>query len=175
MSNSCNFLFNFRNKVTNEIVQTDMFTVYRYIIFTNYALFCVTILTFVISIVLIIFTFYHLNLIRKGSTSVEASKRDRINKYIKMVRSTLYGLIKEKGFNISEDNKKIKDDEILKYKELMFKSRIILILDKEFDVSTLNEDEVRNFLKFLIYYEKKLTTNIYNKGFYENLKEIILK
>jgi len=103
-----------------------MLTVYRYAIFTNYALFCVTVLTFVISIVLIIFTFYHLNLIRKGNTSIEASKRDRISKYINIVRSTLFGLIKEKGFNMTSDNysKNLKDNDILKYKELMFKSRI---------------------------------------------------
>lgn len=154
-----------------------MFTVYRYAVFSNYALFCVIILTFVISIVLIIFTFYHLNLIRNGTTSVEASKRDRINKYIKIVRSTLNGLIIEKGYNISKHdyNKKIKEDEILKYKELMFKSWIKLILDKEFDISILNEDEVCSFLRYLTYYEKELRTNIYNKGFYQNLKEIILK
>jgi hypothetical protein len=168
------------NKSTNEVVDADYLTVYKYVIFKNYAFFSCIVLLITIAITLFVFTIYHLHLINLNVSTNEKSKKAKLIKFMKLIMDTLKGLSKEKEYDLSQyQNVTLGKDDIVKYKNIAFKSknRIIImlknILDPEFDLASLSYEEVLKFYKFAEHSTILYKRNPYYKGFWKNFKDII--
>ncbi len=79
-----------------------------------------------ISIILFIFLIYHISLIKEGNTSNEQLKRSKNIKYMKIIKTTLNNMIKQKKIEI-KPCPFLTDDNIKKYKKIVFESNIHLI------------------------------------------------
>ncbi len=114
------------NKVTNELFEADYMTVYKYVIFKNYAFFSCLVLLITIAVTLFIFSIYHIHLMSLNLSTNEKSKRAKLVKFMKLIMDTLKGLSREKGYDLSNYQTVIlgKED-IAKYKAIAFKSKIL--------------------------------------------------
>jgi hypothetical protein len=114
------------NKVTNELFEADYMTVYKYVIFKNYAFFSCLVLLITIAVTLFIFSIYHIHLMSLNLSTNEKSKRAKLVKFMNLIMDTLKGLSREKGYDLSIYQTVIlgKED-IAKYKSIAFKSKIL--------------------------------------------------
>lgn len=159
----------------NQLIQTNIYTVIRYVIAQNYTFFSSIVMLLAITITLGFFTCYHVYLIWKNFTTAESMKRNKIVKFMEIVKKTLKKVLKERNFENADNVDKneeligkiqLKDDEIKKYIEYCFK-------DDDFDVDNLQTDEVLKFVKFTNFYGKIFEINqFYKGGFIPYLKEI---
>jgi hypothetical protein len=112
------------NKSTNEVVDADYLTVYKYVIFKNYAFFSSIVLLVTISVTLLVFTLYHLYLVKLNISTNEKSKKGKLIKFMKLIMDTLTGLCREKEYDLSNyTNVELDKDDIVKYKNIAFKSK----------------------------------------------------
>ena len=107
------------NTLTKTELNASFFIVVRYLLSTHYAFITTNVMLFVISITLLGFLIYHLNLIRLGFTSTERNKQIKVMRYIRIIRDTLIKIAKlltrkEKKNDIKET---INNEIILNYNE----------------------------------------------------------
>jgi hypothetical protein len=100
--------------------------VIKYLISKYYAFFSANVMLITISIILFIFLIYHISLIKEGNTSNEQLKRSKNIKYMKIIKTTLNNMIKQKKIEI-KPCPFLTDDNIKKYKKIVFESNIHLI------------------------------------------------
>lgn len=101
-------------------------TVFKYVIFKNYAFFSAIVMLVTIAITLALFSIYHLYLVNLNLTTNEKSKRNKLVKFMHVVKEGLTGLSKEKGYNIGNFIKvNLKEEEIAKFRNLIFKSKFL--------------------------------------------------
>ena len=152
------------NTLTKTELNASFFIVVRYLLSTHYAFITTNIMLFVITITLLGFFIYHLNLIRLGFTSTERNKQIKIMRYLRIIRDTLVKVAKEKKFNIKE--KKLNENEIKKFKDITFNQ-------PDYNLDLINEEELNNFYSFCIQSLFVFKQNPYQQPFMKNLISIL--
>lgn len=140
------FQTKFYNKLTNEHVETSLIVILKYVISKNYIFFASNVLLLTIGITLLIFSLYHFNLIRLNLTTNEKLKRDKMIKYMTIIKDTMKNLYLSGEFKEGDNNKKrnfteeyskvsnkiqLTKEEEKKYDDIVFNS-IMIILYKIF-------------------------------------------
>ena len=150
---------------SGEKIKGDVMIVMKYVISKHYGFFATTIMLIVIGISLFVFLMYHVNLIRLGYTGAERNKQIKYINIMKMFRKLLIDIGKEK--KIEFVFKKLSSEEINKFKYISF-------CDSEYDINTLSDNEMNLFYNFTEQAVVMFKMNVFNKGFVNNLKEIII-
>lgn len=127
------FQMKFINKFTGEHLETNVYTIIKYITFHYYSFFSGLIMLFAISVILIVFLGYHIYLIKKNYTSNEINKRSKIKRFYELVHKTIL-LYKEKNpdeVDFSQFDNKVKEVQLtedLKKKYKLFCNSKLLVL-----------------------------------------------
>jgi hypothetical protein len=85
-------------------------------------------------------------------------------RYIRIIRDALFNLAKQKNFKLNE--KILKEDEIKKYKDITFNQ-------PDFDLDSLNEEEINTFYYFCVQSLIVFKQNPYKLSFKKNLMNIL--
>jgi len=78
----------------------------KYVISKNYIFFASNVLLITIGITLLIFSFYHFNLLRLNLTTNEKIKRDKMIKYMIIIKDTMKNLYLSGEFKEADNTKK---------------------------------------------------------------------
>ena len=100
------FQTKFYNKLTSEHVDTSFIIIMKYVISKNYIFFASNVLLITIGITLLIFSFYHFNLLRLNLTTNEKIKRDKMIKYMIIIKDTMKNLYLSGEFKEADNTKK---------------------------------------------------------------------
>jgi len=152
------------NTLTKTELNASFFIVVKYLLSTHYAFITTNIMLFVISITLLGFFIYHLNLIRLCFTSTERNKQIKVMRYLRIIRDTLINLAKDKKFNLKE--KELNENEIKKFKDIAFNQ-------PDYNLDSINEEELNNFYSFCIQSLIVFKQNPYKQPFIKNLISIL--
>ena len=100
------FQTKFYNKLTSEQVDNSFIIIMKYVISKNYIFFASNVLLITIGITLLIFSFYHFNLLRLNLTTNEKIKRDKMIKYMIIIKDTMKNLYLSGEFKEADNTKK---------------------------------------------------------------------
>lgn len=158
------------------VYEAEWTTVIRYTVGQNYPFFANIVMLITIFVTLALFLSYHVYLIKINLTTNENIKKGRMMKYMDLIKQTLEKLSYERKISIPKTLNQLTIDEIKKFKDLTFNSKIILISfkDPEFSLTQLDNEEVFKFYRFCDDSKIMYTQNIYHKGFLGHLKEIFI-
>lgn len=135
------FQTRFYNKLTNEHVETSYIVIIKYVMSKNYIFFASNVLLLTIGITLLVFVVYHFNLLRLNVTTNEKLKRDKMIKYMIIIKDTMKNLYLSGEFKeadkttkrnfineYSKESNKIKltKEEEKKYDDIVFISMMLL-------------------------------------------------
>jgi hypothetical protein len=84
--------------------------------------------------------------------------------YIRIIRDTLLQLAKQKNFKLNDKN--LKEDEIKKFKDITFNQ-------PDFDLDSINEEEINTFYNFCVQSLIVFKQNPYKISFTKNLINIL--
>jgi hypothetical protein len=154
----------FYNTVTKTELNASFLIVVRYLLSTHYAFITTNVMLFVISITLLGFLIYHLNLIRLGFTSTERNKQIKVMRYIRIIRDTLIKIAKDKKYNLKE--RELNENEIKKFKDISFNQ-------PDYNLDLINEEELNNFYSFCIQSLIVFKQNPYKQNFMKSLISIL--
>lgn len=130
----------FYNKLTNEHVETSYVIIIKYAISKNYIFFASNVLLLTIGITLLVFVAYHFNLLRLNVTTNEKIKRDKMIKYMIIIKDTMRNLYLSGEFKDADNTKKrnfieeyAKESSLInltkehekKYDDIVFNSRFL--------------------------------------------------
>ena len=146
----------FFNPITNEEIQSNYKVVFQYLLYNYYAFIATNIMLIVISITLFVFMGYHLNLIKLNFTTSERNKQVKTIRYLNLIKDTLNNMAKKKNYKI--EIKELLPEEIKKYKHITF-------YEPEFDIDSLNEQDLNSFYNFTLQSIIIFKKNPYYKGF----------
>ena len=158
------FKVHFYNPMTNEEINSSYKVVFQYLIYNYYAFIATNIMLIVISITLFVFMCYHLNLIKLNFTNSERNKQVKTIRYLNLIKETLHNMAKKKNYKI--EIKELLPEEIKKYKHITF-------YEPEFDIDTLNEQDLNSFYNFTLQSIIIFKKNPYYKGFKKEFIDII--
>ena len=150
--------------MTNEEINSSYKVVFQYLIYNYYAFIATNIMLIVISITLFVFMCYHLNLIKLNFTNSERNKQVKTIRYLNLIKETLHNMAKKKNYKI--EIKELLPEEIKKYKHITF-------YEPEFDIDTLNEQDLNSFYNFTLQSIIIFKKNPYYKGFKKEFIDII--
>lgn len=136
----------FYNRLTNQPVESSYLVVLKFIISKNYVFFASNVLLLTIGITLFIFVIYHLSLVKLNLTTNEKIKKDKLIKFMIIIKQTLGNLYqsceyKDAGINkdsshkdfkaeYEKDYKKINltKDDFNRFDEIVFNSKRLLLI-----------------------------------------------
>lgn len=154
----------FFNSATKERIDSDYLIVFKYVIGHHYAFFATNTMLVVIGITLLVFFLYHIYMIKGGFTTNERNKQVKTIRTMKILREILIEVAKVKKYTFHF--KQLSGDEIQKYKHITF-------YEPETDLEKLTEEEINTFYNFTEQSVFIFRRNPYNKGFYQNMIDII--
>jgi len=110
----------FYNKLTNEHVETSNYVIIKYVISKNYIFFASNVLLLTIGITLFIFVVYHINLVKLNLTSNEKLKRDKMIKFMILIKDTMKNLYLSGEFRdaIKPQNNDFTEEYLKRYKSI---------------------------------------------------------
>ena len=158
------FKAHFYNPITNEEVNSSLKIIFQYLLSNFYAFIATNIMLIVISITLFAFICFHLNLIRLNFTNSERNKQVKTIRYLNLIKDTLKNISEKKKFKL--EIKELSAEEIKKYKRICF-------CEPEFDLDSLDENELNTFYNFTLQSIIIFRKNPYYKGFKNAFKDMI--
>jgi hypothetical protein len=149
---------------SGEKIKGDISIVMKYMINKHYGFFATTVMLIVIGVSLFVFLMYHMNLIRLGYTGAERNRQIKYINIMNIIRKLLSDMGKEKKIEFTF--KKLSPEEINRFKYISF-------CDNEYDINTLSDSEMNLFYNFTEQAVVMFKMKVFNKGFINNLKDVI--